>query len=79
MNPPVGQVHEPDEALHDAEAAIEDARRLREVFKREATSRAVPIHVPLWALLEALDYLRPDELRQVAQRAEARLVTKDVS
>ncbi len=79
MNPPIGQVHEPDEALHDVEAALEDVRRLRKVFQREAIGRAVPINVPLWALLEALDYLRPDELRQVAQRAEARLVTIGVS
>ena len=71
----MGSVHEPDAQLLSADDAIEDAARLREVVRRRMAGRAVPVRVPLWALLEALDSLEPNELRQVAERAEERLAT----
>lgn len=71
----LGNVHEPEAELLSAEDAIQDAARLRAVFRRRESERVVPVRVPLWALLEAIDRLEADELRQVAQRAEERLVT----
>ena len=68
-----GNVHEPQAELLSAEEALKDAARLREKLRRSKPERVVSIHVPLWALLEALDFLEPMELQQVAQRAQERL------
>ncbi|MBM3234712.1 hypothetical protein FJZ31_00255 [Candidatus Poribacteria bacterium] len=69
-----GSVHEPEAELLNAEDAIQDAERLRAMFqKRRQAEQSVPLRVPLSALLEALDHLEPEALRQVAQRASERL------
>ena len=69
-----GSVHEPKAELLNAEDAIQDAERLRAMFqKRRKAEQAVPLRVPLSVLLEALDHLEPEALRQVAQRASERL------
>lgn len=68
-----GEVHEPEAELLGAEEAIQDAARLREAFRQYKAGRVVPVRVPLWALLDALDALEPHELRQVARRAQDRL------
>lgn len=67
-------VHEAEAELLSAEDAIQDAARLRALFRqRWQEERAVPVRVPLWALLEAIDRLEPDELYQAVQRATKRL------
>lgn len=70
----MGSVHEPEAELHSAEDAIEDAARVRAWFREQ--EHAVSLRVPLSALLEALDNLQPNELREVARRAEERLLAK---
>src|SRR5438874_2302636 len=71
-----GSVHEPKAPLLSAEDAIEDAARLRARFRQQppaermVAERVVAVRMPLWALLEAMDHLAPDELQQVARRAE---------
>ena len=71
-----GSVHEPEAELLSAEDAIQDAKRLGTLFsQRRGAEPSVPLHLPLWVLLEALDNLEPLVLRQVIQRAEARLTT----
>jgi hypothetical protein len=72
----MGSVHEPEAELLSAEDAIQDAVRLRAWFQQRQTERVVPLRVPLWALIEAIDHLEPDELRQVARRAEERLMAE---
>jgi cellobiose-specific phosphotransferase system component IIA len=70
----MGSVHEAEAELLSAEDAIQDAARLRALFRqRRQGERAVPVRVPLWTLLEAIDHLEPDELRQAVERAEKRL------
>ena len=68
-----GNVREPQAELLSAEEALRDVARLREKLRRSKPERVVAIHVPLSALLEALDFLEPMELQQVAQRAQERL------
>jgi hypothetical protein len=68
-----GEGHEPKAELLSAEDALQDAARLREVLSRKSPERVVSIHVPLWALIEALDFLETRELKQIAQRAQERL------
>ncbi|MDQ3814583.1 MAG: hypothetical protein M3347_11605 [Armatimonadota bacterium] len=71
----MGSVHEPEAELLSAEDAIQDAARLRALFRqRQQAEPVVSVPVPLSALLEAIDHLEPDALRQVARRAEERLV-----
>ncbi len=71
-----GSVHEPEAELLSADDAIHDAERLRALFqKRRQAEQPVPLRVPLWALLEALDHLEPEALCQVVQRASERLAT----
>ncbi|MBI4789569.1 MAG: hypothetical protein HY782_21270 [Chloroflexi bacterium] len=78
MKDRLGSVHEPDAELLSAEDAIQDAVRLRAFFREHHKGeRAVPVRVPLSALLDAMDYLEPDELRQAVQRAEKRLAAMD--
>jgi len=74
MKSKMGSVHEPEAELLSAEDAIQDAARLRALLRqRRLAERAVSIRVPLWALLEAMDHLEPDDLRQALERAEKRL------
>jgi len=69
-----GSVHEPEAELLSAEDAIQDAEQLRIMFRqRRRAEESVPLRVPLWVLLEALDSLEPEALHEVVQRAEARL------
>jgi len=71
----VKSIHEPEAELLSAEEAVQDAARLSAVIRggRRASERAVPVRVPLWALLEALDVLEPPELDKVAHRVQERL------
>lgn len=70
----ISTVHEPEAELLSVEEAIEDSVRLRELLsQRKKEQRGIPLRVPLWTLLEAIDYLDPDELRQTVARAEKRL------
>ena len=67
-------VHEAEAKLLSAEDAIQDAARLRALYRQQLQAgRAVLMRVPLWALLEAIDHLEMDELRQAVERAEKRL------
>ena len=69
-----GSVHEPEAELLSAEDAIQDAERLRTLFRQQRqTAQPVQLQMPLWVLLEALDHLEPEALRLVARRAEERL------
>ena len=69
-----GSVHEPEAELLSAEDAIQDAEQLGMMFRqRRRAEESVPLRVPLWVLLEALDSLEPETLHEVVQRAEARL------
>jgi len=72
----VKSIHEPEAELLSAEDAVQDAARLRAAIRvgRRPSERAVPVRVPLWALLEALDALELPELKQVAHRVQERLV-----
>jgi hypothetical protein len=70
----VKSVHEPEAELLSAEDAIQDAERLRMLFRqRRQAEEPVPLRVPLWVLLEAIDHLGPEALRQVGRRIEERL------
>jgi hypothetical protein len=74
MTSTTGNVHEPEAELLSAEDAIEDAAGLRTLFRqRRQTAQPVQLQMPLWVLLDALDHLEPEALRQVARRAEERL------
>jgi hypothetical protein len=64
-------VHEPDAELASAADALQDAARLRAILRQR--EHAVQVRVPLSALLDALDALGPQELRQVAKHAQERL------
>ncbi len=67
-------VHEPEAELLSAEDAIQDAERLRVLFRRHRQAeQSVPLRVPLWVLLDAIDHLEPEALRQVGRRVEERL------
>jgi hypothetical protein len=71
-----GSVHEPEAELLSAEDAIHDAERLRALFqKQRRVEQSVPLRVPLSVLLEALDHLEPEALRQIVQQASERLAT----
>lgn len=69
-----GMAHEPDTQLLSAEDAIRDAQQLQELFRqRRQAEQPVPLRVPLRVLLEALDSLDQEALREIARRAEERL------
>ena len=69
-----GMVHEPEAQLLSAEDAIRDAEQLQELFRqRRQAEQPVPLRVPLRVLLEALDSLDQEALREIARRAEERL------
>ena len=72
------QVHEPDAPLLGAKDAVTDGARLRRLWRAEAhPSPSVSLQVPLVALFDVLEQLDRDSLRQVVQRAEARLAQLD--
>jgi hypothetical protein len=69
-----GSVHEPDEELLSAEDAIEDGKRLDELFRRrQHIEQYVALRVPLSSLLEAIDQLEVEELRKIGRRVQERL------
>jgi hypothetical protein len=70
----IGAVHEPEAELLTAEEAIGDAVRLRQTLAERRREYEVPLRVPLVALLEAIDHLDQQALRQIIERAEERLV-----
>ncbi len=73
-------VHEPDEELLSAEDAIADADQLERLYDRHRQAdEAIPLRVPLSALLEAIDHLDLPALREVTRRAEERLAAVDPS
>ena len=75
---PQGQVHEPDASLLHAKDAVADGARLRRLWHAGARpSPSVSLQVPLVALFDVLEQLDRDSLRQVVQRAEARLAQLD--
>ncbi len=79
--------HEPDEELLSAEDAIADADRLEALFQAceknvqntsdgsevNTSDQHVQIYIPLHLLLDAIDQLDQNALREVVQRAEERL------
>ena len=70
--------HEPSALLLTAEDAIEDGENLQQWFRQPETNKpSIPLrlHVPFSALLEILDQLEPENLRQVVYHAEKRLVS----
>ena len=72
MNAKARQVHEPEAELANAKEALDDAARLLRVI---GTLPTVPIRVPLWALLEAIDALEPPDLQQIVRRVNERLAS----
>lgn len=69
-------VHEPEAELLDAEQVLSDYRRLRALYPSAARGEhSVPLRVPLWVIIEALDVLDPPALRQIAHRVSERLAT----
>lgn len=70
------QIHEADEELLSAEDAIRDAENLQSLFNKQGESHnSVSLQIPLSILLDALDHLEPEALRQVARRAEELLAS----
>lgn len=70
--------HEPSALLLTAEDAIQDAENLQQWFRQPETKKSsIPLrlHVPFSALLEILDQLEPENLRQVVHHAQERLVS----
>ncbi len=66
-------LHEREGRILDAQDAIRDAERLRDLIGPHAVEREVVMRVPLDALLEAIDSLEPGDLKRVAERIEKRL------
>ena len=73
MTPQSKQVHEPDAPLLSAEDAIHDAAFLKVKYQQGRRNKPVPLKVPLWVLLEAIDSLDREDLSQIIKRAEDRL------
>ncbi|TAH53529.1 MAG: hypothetical protein EYC68_03260 [Chloroflexota bacterium] len=72
MTVKMGSVHEPEAELLGVEDALGDVARLEEhVFQQP--DRVVAVRVELSALIDALDQLNLDELRQVSQYVQKRL------
>ncbi len=69
----IGSVHEPEAELHSADDAIQDSARLRALYGSRRAEHAIPVRVPFSALLEAIDCLESDELKEAMKRAEKRL------
>ena len=73
--PRLRTVHEPEAELLTAQDAIEDGENLRQWFRQpQSDSQPIELRMPLRILLQALDHLEPDALRQVARHAEERLI-----
>jgi len=70
-------IHEPEVPLLSAQDAIQDAERLRSLLQRnrQRAEREVQLRVPLTAIIEAIDQLKANELRLLAQRLEERLAS----
>ena len=80
MTTPQKSVHEPEEELLGAEDAIEDVERLDALFRRRRqTEQLVALRVPLSTLVEAIDQLELEDLRQVGRRVEERLAAVESS
>ena len=79
MIPESSRVHEPEAELLSAEDVVEDYRRLRTLYHKPARGEhSVPLRVPLWVVIEAIDYLDRSALRQIAQRVAERLATAKI-
>lgn len=68
----MGSVHEPEAELLSAEDALHDVERL-EARLIQKEGRVVAVRVELSALMDALEQLNLDELRQVSQYVQNRL------
>lgn len=74
----IGSVHEPEAELLSAEDAIRDAQQLRVLLRqRREVEQPVPLRVPLWVLLDAIDRLEPEALHEVSRRVEERLTAQN--
>jgi len=72
MNVKMGSVHEPEAELLGAQDALGDVKRLEERLL-QPQGRVVAVRVELSALIDALEQLNLDELRQVSQYVQKRL------
>lgn len=69
-------MHEPDAELLSAEDAIQDVERVRRVLRQQRQGeQQVALQVPFHTLLEAIDQLDGQALREIVQRAEKRLAS----
>ncbi|RLC76818.1 MAG: hypothetical protein DRI61_12600 [Chloroflexi bacterium] len=68
-----GRVHEPEAELLSPEDISKDAQRIQEWYARWQTGQEITIKVPVWTLLEAIEFLGPDELQLLRKRVEERL------
>lgn len=71
----MGNVHEPEAELLSAEDARHDVERL-EAYLKQKQDRVVIVRVELSALLDALEQLNLEELRQVSQFVQMRLAAQ---
>ncbi|MBI4670489.1 MAG: hypothetical protein HY741_02315 [Chloroflexi bacterium] len=72
----INRVHEPDAPLLEPEELAEDYRRLRALYHKPARGeQSIPLRVPLWVVIEAIDDLDPPALRNLAQHIADRLAT----
>ena len=73
MKVSIKSIHEPEADLLSTEDAIGDAEGLRVFFQqRQRAEPSVPLRMPLWALLEAIDALEVDALRQISRSLKGR-------
>ena len=72
---PQKSVHESDEELLSAEDAIADAERLDALFhkRRRRLEQPDSMRVPLSTLIEAIDHLGLEDLRELSRSVEERL------
>ncbi len=72
----MNRVHEPEAELLDAQDVAADYRRLRALYHNPARGEhSIPLRVPLWVVIEAIDDLDPPALRNLAQHIADRLAT----
>jgi hypothetical protein len=72
--PEMGSVHEPEAELVGYKETLEDYAHLKSLFDIEdAQEPSLSLRVPLSAMLDAIDHMQVDALRQVARRAQSRL------
>ncbi len=69
-------VHEPEAQLHGAQDAVQDAKRLQALLRRnrQQAEREVQLRVPFAVIIEAIDQLDTGELRLLARQVEKRLI-----